>query len=147
MNDASGRVVDREIGGHRDVDSCRACEARPIKRVAEQSAGQVPKRNRVWAKSPLAKDSTLLGWTLKTWATPASWQKAPSRTSYCQSPSYFVFHIVASARSNVSSVTRSARPSTTMSRPAFQRLSPVVSAHWSLALRLTAFCSPGPVQK
>src|SRR3954466_45738 len=45
------------------VDSCRAFGLLPIKRRAERSPGQVPKRNRVWANSPLAKDSTLLGWT------------------------------------------------------------------------------------
>ena len=45
------------------------------------------------------------------------------------------------------SVTRTAVPSTTTSRPCAQVLLPVVSATWLLCSRLRAFCSRSPVQK
>ena len=41
-------------------------ELRQALRPLQRSAAQPPKRNRVWANSPLAKDSTLRGRTSKT---------------------------------------------------------------------------------
>jgi hypothetical protein len=43
-------------------------------------------RKRVCAKSPLVKDSTFVGATANTNASPPSWRNMPSRTSKSQSP-------------------------------------------------------------
>jgi peptidoglycan/LPS O-acetylase OafA/YrhL len=92
--------------------------------------------------------STFVGSTRKTSASPPpSWWKAPSRASNCHCPSHFSRHAAASLPSCASSVTRTAGPSTTTSRPPCHPLAPVVSRTFGFAARLCAFCSVTPVQK
>ena len=76
---------------------------------------------------------------------PPGSRNAPSTTSNGQSS--FAFHMSARRRSLFSSVTCSARPSTTMSRPERNRSPPVVSTTCGLPSRFRAFCSSAPVQK
>lgn len=72
---------------------------------------------------------------------------APARTSKCQSAPYFASQSSASRGSRASSVTRSARPSTTTSKPWCSVLVPVVTTTSGFVARFRALRSSGPVQK
>src|SRR5439155_24167980 len=102
----------------------------------------------VWACGSLAKAKTLDGSIRNTAAasSPAP-TKTPSPTSKCHTLPYFASYASASDCRASRSVTRTAVPSTTMSRPRAQVLFPVVSATSRRASRLRAFCSRSPVQK
>ena len=94
-----------------------------------------------------AKASTLAGSIRNTGPTSSPVPKPPSPTSKCQTLPYFASMASASRCRASWSVTRTAIPSTTTSRPRAQVLVPVVSATCLLCSRLRAFCSRLPVQK
>ena len=80
-------------------------------------------------------------------AVPEPCWKAPSATSKCHSAPYFASQPSASRRRRASSVTRTASPSTTMSRPSWSVFVPVRRLHRGWWARFFAFCSSGPVLK